>query len=46
MIKKYKRSSADKDLNKPELIRKPFVLLETVKYLLNVVLKTEKIDFF
>jgi|JI61114C2RNA_FD_contig_81_1022973_length_2359_multi_2_in_0_out_0_2 hypothetical protein len=37
MIKKYERSSADKILNDPEVIRKPFILYQTVKYLLEVV---------
>ena len=46
MIKKYERSSADKELNIPEILRSPFVLHETVEYLLKVVNQISNIDRF
>lgn len=46
MVKKYERSSADKVLNNPSDIRRPFVLKETVKYLLEVVSSNHQVDAF
>lgn len=44
MIKKFQRSSADRILNQPDQIRSPYILLETTKYLIYVVIKAKGVS--
>ena len=44
MIKKFQRSSADKELKISAILRPPYVLYEVVKYLIKVIMPLKNID--
>lgn len=44
MIKKFQRSSADKELKIASILRPPYVLYEVVKYLIKVIMPLKNID--